>query len=110
VPPEILNRLDFLSVRWVPCLAGLHSDTDVCVALLAPPLKPIDTVRPLIAVSPGSALRLFASVLPDFVAEVRNLIREFGTRFFTASRCDQQTDAHADPDSDQQSNGFAEYL
>ena len=41
-----------------------------------------------VAVSPGCALRLFPSALTDFVAEVRNLVVDFGPRFFTAGRCD----------------------
>src|SRR6266403_4039228 len=37
----------------------------------------------LVAVNPGCALRLFPSALTDFVAEVRNLVVDFGPRFFT---------------------------
>jgi hypothetical protein len=64
----------------------------------------------LFSVSPGCALRLFPDVLTDFVAEVRNLVGDVGSRFFTASGCDQQADSHADPHPDSQSNSFAEYL
>jgi hypothetical protein len=57
-------------------------------------------------VSPGRARRLFSDVLTDFVAEVRSLVGDVDPRFFTASRCDQQADSHADS----QSNSFTEYL
>ena len=42
----------------------------------------------LFVVSPSCALRFFPSALTDFVAEVRNLVGDVGSRFFTAGRCD----------------------
>src|SRR5204863_9494131 len=61
-------------------------------------------------VSPGCALRLFAGALTDFVAEVRNLVGDTGSRFFSTSRCDKDANSYADANSDQQSADPAEYL
>jgi hypothetical protein len=46
----------------------------------------------------------------DFVSEVRNLIGDISPRFFAARRSDQHTNSYADPHSDGQRNGFAEYV
>jgi hypothetical protein len=37
---------------------------------------------------PGCALRLFPGVLTDLFAEVRNLVSDVGSHFFTTGRCD----------------------
>ena len=42
----------------------------------------------LFAVSPGCALRLFSGALPDFVTEIRNLLGDVGSSFFTSGGCD----------------------
>jgi hypothetical protein len=63
-----------------------------------------------LAVSAGCARRLFLAVLIDFVAEVRNLIGEISSRLLPARRCYQHTNSYADPHSDGQRNGFAEYV
>jgi hypothetical protein len=60
--------------------------------------------------SPGCALRPLRSAFTGLVAEVGNFVRDVGSSFCSASRRDQQADSHADPNSDEQSNGFAEYL
>jgi hypothetical protein len=44
------------------------------------------------------------------VPEVRNPIGDVSSRFLPACRCDQHTNSYADPHSDGQRNGFAEYL
>src|ERR1700730_706181 len=46
----------------------------------------------------------------DFVSELRNLIGDISPRFFAARRCDQHTNSYADPHSDGQRKGFAEYV
>jgi hypothetical protein len=48
-------------------------------------------------------------LLTDFVAQVRNLVGDVGSCFFTAGRCDQQTDSDADSHANQQSAYFADY-
>ena len=65
---------------------GFHRGTLDYAALIAPVLLTVG--RPLLAVSPGCALRLFSGALTDLVAEVRNLVGDVGSRFFTAGRCD----------------------
>jgi hypothetical protein len=42
----------------------------------------------LVAVSPGCALRLFSSALPDFITELRNLPGDVGSSCFTSGRGD----------------------
>jgi hypothetical protein len=63
-----------------------------------------------LAVSAGCAHRLFPTVLMDFVSEVRNLIGDISSRFVPARRCYQHTNSYADPHSDGQRDGFAEYV
>jgi hypothetical protein len=42
----------------------------------------------LLAVSSSCSLRLFLSALTDFVADVRDLLGDVGSSFFTTRRCD----------------------
>src|SRR6266849_10601563 len=61
----------------------------------------------LLLLGPGCALRL-PLALTDLFAEVRNLVGDVGSRFFTAGRCDWQANSYADAHPDQQGTYFAE--
>jgi hypothetical protein len=62
-----------------------------------------------LATSAGCARRLCPAVRMD-LPEVRNPIGDVSSRSLPACRCDQNTNSYADPHTDGQRNGFAEYV
>ena len=68
-------------------------------------------MRPLlVAVSPGCAMPLLSSALPDFVTELRNLLGDVVSSSSPLARAISRPDSYADANSDQQSTDFAEYV